>query len=112
VQQLWRIFQKYLSKLFLWKKNLIENNRKDIASIIRSIQDNEKEKLQMTTQNQMLRIKYVIENEDEEEDPVLKRTIDETTKSLNEIINNIVELLEEIKSYKYDLNCSYRNNGL
>jgi hypothetical protein len=71
--------------------------------MIRSIQLQEKEKLQLTIEQQIMKKEHVIDREDEY-DPIYDRKMKEHSKRLGEIVEGINDVLEEIKYEMEELN--------
>mmetsp|Transcript_20364 Transcript_20364/g.28547 ORF Transcript_20364/g.28547 Transcript_20364/m.28547 type:complete len:156 (+) Transcript_20364:1030-1497(+) len=84
-----------------------ENDRSDIAALLRQIQDLEKTKLAVTVQQQLTRKALLIDYNSDEDEPeqksLLENKLINLTKQANSVVEQIVELTEEIKSIKYDL---------
>ncbi|PRP85472.1 hypothetical protein PROFUN_06841 [Planoprotostelium fungivorum] len=81
---------------------LIESGREDLGRTVRSLQNFEKEKLKLTVNYQITAKKSVVA-EGEEEDPVVERQKSEMMKELHHVEDEIVQLIEELKEVKFDL---------
>jgi hypothetical protein len=104
-----------------YRKTFIKQDRQDLANMVRSIQNSERDKLQVvfnnferknghshisfplkTAEYQLLKKEYTIDRE-EEYDPILIQSIDDRRRALNTLVTNINEVLEELKGMKYEL---------